>query len=58
MDEDTIERETLQMFKDNKINRQSFLDLTDDDLRELVPKRRKVIKRLVDSFHLQQPEQK
>ncbi len=57
VDEDTIEWETLQMFNDYKIHGQSFLDLTNVDLRELVPKlgERKAIKRLVDSFHPQQP---
>lgn len=52
---DNIERQTVDVFRENRINGQSFLDLTDDDLRELVPRlgERKSIKRLVESFNPQ-----
>lgn len=42
---------------ENRVSGQSLLDLSEDDLRELVPKlgERKAIKRLINSFHPQQP---
>ena len=46
-----LERETIEAFRFHKVNGETFLQLTDDDIRELTARlgERKAIKRLIDS---------
>ena len=48
--EDIVARETIEEFKENRINGEAFVELTDEELTELVPKigERKAIKRIID----------
>ena len=46
-----LEGETIEAFRFHKVNGETFLQLTDDDIRELTARlgERKAIKRLIDS---------
>ena len=57
LDQDIVARESIEAFRESRINGESFLELTDDDLRELIPKlgERKAVLRLIKSFRPQQP---
>ena len=57
LDQDVVARESIEAFRENRINGESFLELTDDDLRELIPKlgERKAVQRLIKSYCPQQP---
>ena len=50
--EDTVERESLKPFLENRVNGESFLELKSDELAMLVPKlgERKAIERLLQPF--------
>ena len=57
LDQDIVARESIEAFRESRINGKSFLELTDDDLRKLLPKlgERKAVQRLMKSFLPQQP---
>ena len=52
LDIDVVARETIEDFRINRINGESFLTLTDTELLEIVPVlgERKAVRRLIDSF--------
>lgn len=52
LDSDTMSRESIEEFRNNRINGMSFLTLTDEELKEIVPVlgERKVVKRLIYSM--------
>lgn len=55
--EDMVARESIEGFRHTKINGKSFLELTNDDLRELLPVlgERKAVNRLIESLRPQEP---
>ena len=56
LDQDVVARESIEAFREQNQRRVIF-ELTDDDLRELIPKlgERKGVQRLIKSFCPQQP---
>ena len=57
LDEDVVARESIKAFRHSKINGESFLELMNDELRELLPVlgERKAVNRLIESLHPQEP---
>ena len=50
LDNDIVARKAIEEFKENRINGGVFVELTDEELTELVPKigERKAIRRIID----------
>jgi len=57
LDEDVVARESIKAFRHSKINSESFLELTNNELRELLPVlgERKAVNRLIKSLRPQEP---
>ena len=60
LDNDIVARKAIEEFKENRINGGVFVELTDEELTELVPKigERKAIRRIIDWFCLQKEKTK
>ena len=58
LERDTVGSETIEAFRESRINGESFLELTDEELLEIIPVlgERKAVKRLIDSFNPRQQE--
>ena len=57
---DVVRRETIEAFREAMVDGETFLEMTEEDVRELEPTiklgERKAIKRLIDSYCPQQPK--